>query len=87
MKDIIDESLTLISNSDCNHLNPHLIFCIRWLGDIFLDIILERMKEYDIKSSLVTLLEMRRTHLITKGLVESKDIGIFGGKWRGILFS
>ena len=82
MKDIIDESLTLISNSDCNHLNPHLIFCVSWfynvqIGDVFLGIILEKMKEYDIKSSLVTLLEMTRIHLITKGMVESKDIGIF----------
>ena len=86
MENIIDAGFKLIANSGCNHLKPHLIFCQDWIsfnadmgamGNNLWDIILNIMKKYDIKSSLVTVIQMERLYLITKGLVgPNKSPGI-----------
>ena len=84
MENVIDAGLKLIANSSCNHLKPHLIFCMGWdsfqaweticdwMGNDLWNIILNIMKKYDIKSSLLTVFKMERLYLITKGLVEPK---------------
>ena len=79
MQNIIDAGLKLISNSGGDHLKPHLIFCMKWffnaqIGEVLWNFVLEKIKEYDIKSVLVTMVDMTRKHLITKGLVESQNI-------------
>jgi len=82
-KKIIDAGLKLISNSGGNHLKPHLIFCMSWffnvqIGEVLWNIVTEKMKEYDVESVLVTMVDMKRKHLITRGLVESKNISFLG---------
>ena len=81
MENIIDAGFKLIANSGCDHLKPHLIFCMDWIifnslmgaiGNDLSNIILNIMKKYDIKSSLVTVIQMERLYLITKGLVGPK---------------
>ena len=69
------DRLKLISNSGSNHLNPHLIFCMSWffdanIGEVLWNIVSEKMKKYEIESSFVTMVDMNRKHLITKGSVE-----------------
>ena len=66
--------IKLISTSGGNHLNPHLIFSMNGYFSYNLrmdlwNIILQKMKKYDIKSLYVTMMNMRRLHLITKGSV------------------
>ena len=50
------------------------------IGEVLWNSVTEKMTEYDIKSAFVTMVDMRRKHLITKGMLESKNISFFFGK-------
>ena len=47
------------------------------IGEVLWNVVSEKMKKYEIKSSFVTMVDMNRQHLITKGSVEPNKIGIF----------
>ena len=70
-RDIIDAGVATMVDFGKNDMMPHFIYCF---GDYYIhydfktlkEIILEKMREYGIQSSILTTLSMRRRNLITK---------------------
>ena len=87
-QDTVDAGVKIVSDFGGSDSMPHFIFCMSWfmdanIGEQLYKIIFEKMEKYEIQSSYLTMLDIKRRHLITK----EKTKQLYEGKgWKECVF-